>query len=117
MATGMRPKFGRKGGERNSAAISAAAQSRIVACCHILPHTHVQQLMAGSPEEVSEECCLGEVCSHVAGFEIEVGYTTGTPHMTVPVVSEEEMAVSRIVPDAPSRSHKHPAPVSDHGWE
>jgi len=73
--------------------------------------------MAGSPEEVSEECCLGEVCSHVAGIEIEVAYTTGTPHTRVLVVSEEEMAVSRIVPDAPSRSHKHPAPVSDHGWE
>jgi hypothetical protein len=73
--------------------------------------------MAGSPEEVSEECCLGEVCSHVAGIEIEVAYTTGTPRMRVLVVSEEEMAVSRIVPDAPSRSHKHPAPVSDHDWE
>jgi hypothetical protein len=71
--------------------------------------------LIGSPEEVSEECCLGEVCSHVAGIGIEVAYTTGTPHMKVPVVSEEEMmAVSRIGPDAPSRSHKHPAPVSDH---
>jgi hypothetical protein len=73
--------------------------------------------MAGSPEEVSEECCLGEVCLHVAGIEIEVAYTTGIPHMRVLVVSEVEMAVSKIVPDAPSRSHKHPAPVSDHDWE
>ena len=73
--------------------------------------------MAGNPEEVSEECCLGEVCSHVVGIEIEVAYTTGTPHMRVLVVSEEEMAVSRIVPDALSRSHKHPVLVSDHGWE
>jgi hypothetical protein len=73
--------------------------------------------MADSPEEVSEECCLGEVCSHVAGVEVGVAYTTGTPHMRVLAVREEEMAVSRIVPDAPSRSHKHPAPVSDHGWE
>jgi hypothetical protein len=110
------PSLG-EGGGRDSAAIIAAARSKIVACCHILPHTQVQQLMAGSLEEVSEECCLGEVCSHVAGVEIEVAYTTGTPHMRVPVVSEEGMAVSRIVLDAPSRSHKHPAPVSDYGWE
>jgi hypothetical protein len=103
--------------EKIFVAISAAARSKTVACCHILPHTHVQQLMAGSPEVVSEGCCLGEVCSHVAEIEVEVAYTTGTPHMRVPVVSEEEMAVSRIVPDAPSRSHKHPALVSDHGWE
>ncbi len=102
---------------RNSATTSAAARARIVACCRILPHTLVQQLMAGSPEEVSEECCLGGVCSHVAGVEIGVAYTTGTPHMKVLVVSEAEMAVSRTVPDAPSRSHKHPAPVSDHDWE
>ena len=59
------------------------------------------------------------MCSHVAGVEIEVEveYTTGIPHMRVLVVSEEEMAVSRIVPDAPSRSHKRPAPVGDYGRE
>jgi hypothetical protein len=73
--------------------------------------------MAGSPEEVSEECCLGEACLHVVEVETGVVYTTGTPHTRVLDVNEEETAVSRIVPDAPSRSHKHPAPVSDHGWE
>jgi hypothetical protein len=105
-------------GRRDSATTSAAAaRSRIVAWCRILPHTHVQQLMAGSPEEVSEECCLEEVCSHVVEVEIEVEYTTWTPHMRVLAVNEEETAVSRIVPDAPSRSHKHPEQVSDHGWE
>jgi hypothetical protein len=113
-------EFGRRRGEggRDSATVNAAARrSRIVACCHILPHTHVQRLLAGSPEEVSEECCLGEVCSHVAGVEIEVVYTTGTPHTRVLVVSGEETGVSRIVSDVPSRSHMHPAPVSDHGRE
>lgn len=92
----------------------AAARSRIVACCRILPHTQAQQLMAGSPEVVSEECCLAEVCSHVVGVEIEVVYTTGTRHMRVLVVGE--MAVSRIVPDAPCRIHKHFALVNDYGW-
>ena len=80
-----------------------------------LPHTHVQQLTVGSPEEVSEECCLEEVCSHVAEVEIEVAYMTGTPHMRALVVTEEELAVSRIVPNAPSRSYKRFAPVSDYG--
>jgi hypothetical protein len=110
--------LGERRGGRDSVAISvAAARARMVAWFRILPHTHVQQLMAGSPEEVSEECCLGEVCSLVAGAEIEVAYMTGTPRMRVPVVSEEVTVVSRIVLDAPSRSRKHPAPVSDHGWE
>lgn len=109
--------LGGEGEGRDSATINAAARrSRIVACCHILPHTHVQQLMAGSPEEVSEGCCLGEVCSHVAGVETEVAYTTGTPHTGVPAVSEDEMVVSRIAPDAPCHTHKHPVPVSGHGW-
>jgi hypothetical protein len=110
-------EYGRRGGGRDSATTSAAALTRIVACCRILPQTHVQQSLAGSLEEVSEECCLGEVCSHVVGVETEAVDTTGTPHMRVQVVSGDEMAVSRIVPDAPSRSHKHPVPASDHDWE
>jgi len=70
--------------------------------------------MAGSPEEVSEECCPGEACSHVAGVEYELARTTGIPHMKV-LVGEEEMAGSRIVPDAPSHSHKRPVLANEHG--
>jgi hypothetical protein len=69
----------RRGGDTINAAAVAAARSRIAACYHILPHTQVQRLMAGSLEEVSEGYCLGEECSHVA--EPEVADTRGIPHM------------------------------------
>ena len=71
--------------------------------------------MAGSLEAVSAEYCLGEECSHVV--RLEVGYTTAIPRMRIPVVrwEEDELAVSRIAPDAPSHNRRPAAPVNDLG--
>jgi len=55
-----------------------AAQSRIVACYHTLPHIQfLAGWTAGSPEVVSKECCLGGVCS--PGAESESEHTRATP--------------------------------------
>jgi hypothetical protein len=98
----------------NAVVAAAAAQSKNVAWCHNLPHTQVRQSLAGSPGGVSGECCLGEVYSLVA--EVEVECTRETRHMRAPALrSEEEMAGSKTVPDAPSHSHTRPAPVNENG--
>jgi len=98
-------------------AAAAAARSRIVVCYHILLHTLVQQLMAGSPGAASEGCCQGEECSRAA-LRLEVVYTTGTARTRVRVVRREEdaelmMAESKNAPDAPAHNRTRPAPVDD----
>ena len=98
-------------------AADAAAQSRIVVCYHILLHTLVQRLMAGSLGAASEGCCQGEECSRAA-VRLEVVYTTGTARTRVRAVRREEdaewwMAESKNAPDAPAHNHIRPAAVGD----
>jgi hypothetical protein len=84
----------------------------MAACYHILPHTQVQRLMAGGLEEVSKGCCPVEAIA-----EPEVADTRGIRHRRLPGLrGTEEMADSRIVPDAPSGFHsrKKPVPVNEH---
>jgi len=100
------------GCNKGHALISAAAPARIDVYYRILPQTRVQQLTAGSLEAVSEECCLGEECSHVVG--VEVVCTTGTPHTRATVARGEAMAESRIAPHAPSHNRTLPGPVGAH---
>ena len=68
--------------------------------------------MAGGLEGVSKGCCLVETIA-----EPEVADTRGIRHRRLPGLrGTEEMADSRIVPDAPSGFHscKKPVPVNEH---
>ena len=100
-----------------SAAGAAAARPRIVVCYHILLHTLVQRLTAGSLGAASEGCYRGEECSRAA-LEVEVVCTTRTARTRIRVVRREEedaglMAVSKNALDAPAHTRTRPAPVDD----
>ncbi len=86
---------------------SVAARPRIVAYCHILHRTRVLALwmMVGSPEAVSEECCLGGVCSPGAGHESE--HTRETPRTKIQAarLGREKAKKSRAEGDVPSHIH------------
>ena len=67
---------------RSQPTFSVAAQSRIVACYHILHRTRfLEWRTAGSLEAVSEECCLEEECSPDA--EGESDHRRATPRTKV----------------------------------